>query len=77
MFPIIHKLGGLEAFLDIVQQNSAHRRRPRPSSHAVKKWRTDGRLPSRLVEISAKECKRLGIVFDPDDCRAPPNSPHS
>lgn len=75
MFPIVEKLGGLNAFLDLVERQSAHRRRPRPSKHALKKWKGDGRLPSRVVEIAANECKRIGIVFDPDDCRARIDAP--
>ena len=68
MFKIIEKLGGEEAFLDLVAKSATRQNYGRPSRHTVKKWKADRKLPDHVAMVAAQECLARGIIFDPADC---------
>ena len=61
MFPIFDKLGGKDAALDVIAAARSHFDSPRPTHHAEKIWRREGRLPSVIMDILWEECERRGI----------------
>lgn len=69
MFAIFDKLGGKDAALDVIAAARAHLESPRPTHHAEKVWRREGKLPGIIVEILMEECERRGIAYSLSDFR--------
>lgn len=67
-FPIIAKLGGETAVLDIIEANSrTGRKNPRRTEYAVRFWKTKRQIPALNAAILQQECERLGIEWSWDD----------
>jgi hypothetical protein len=65
MFPIVEKLGGRDAVLEVLD-----RRLPRSTPrgpHTVIKWVTNKEIPARCRWALAEECSARGILYDFDD----------
>lgn len=72
VFPIIDKIGGWDAALEILQ--GARKRpsgtKPIPGAAALKKWKSERRIPAINIMILRDECDRLGIGWSRKDFEA-------
>jgi hypothetical protein len=70
MFSIFTKLGGEQAAISIIEEETGDR----PADFVIRKWRSIGRIPAIRAVVLLDECGRRGIMASySSDCVAFPD----
>ena len=69
MFPIVQKLGGRDAVLEVLNKRLP-RNTPR-GVHTVIKWKTNREIPIRCRWALEQECEERGMVVSHNDFMLP------